>query len=468
MFLDGRDKWQLWCGDIKTAFLQGTPDPRRLPLYMLPPQDGVTKLAGTFRSPLYKIVGNIYGLASAPRTWSLHVVKELTTKAGFRQRSLDKMLFYLWERLPGDEHESLAAVLVAYVDDFLLTHNERWDRSKLTRLFQWGSQDALTEQQSLVFKGKEVSLKRQGEVCYLALTQSKFIAGMKVGNVACKKRLDQVIQPEDMPEFRSVAGCLQWLAGQCRPEVASTVSLCSRGTKSTYKDLQCLYDAVHLLHASPNSGINMWPVPVHQHSLLVSFSDSSWANAEGSASQHGNLVLIADPKITDTTGTGLLIDWKSSRSSRVCRSTLSAEASACDTGIDRAAFLSFLLSEMIFCCPSFKLTRTLRIIGVTDCRSLYDVLVSENPRTEDKRTIVVIRAIQQYLQRPDVHWVPTRLQWADSLTKLSDKLVTTFMQWLEKPWIQLRETVTKTHQAQQNTMSVKFEHDMPQNRTHMS
>ena len=185
----------------------------------------------------------------------------------------------------------------------------------------------------------------------MALTQSKFIAGMKVGNVARKKRLDQVIQPEDMPEFRSVAGCLQWLAGQCRPEVASTVSLCSRGTKSTYKDLQCLYDAVHLLHASPNSGINTWPVPVHQHSLLVSFSDSSWANAEGSASQHGNLVLIADPKITDTTGTGLLIDWKSSRSSRVCRSTLSAEASACDTGIDRAAFLSFLLYEMIFCCP---------------------------------------------------------------------------------------------------------------------
>ena len=136
MFLDGHDKWQLWCGDIKTAFLQGTPDPRRLPLYMLPPQDGVTKLAGTFRSPLYKIVGNIYGLASAPRTWSLHVVKELTTKAGFRQRSLDKILFYLWERLPGDEHESLAEVLVAYVDDFLLTHNERWDRSKLTRLFQ--------------------------------------------------------------------------------------------------------------------------------------------------------------------------------------------------------------------------------------------------------------------------------------------------------------------------------------------
>lgn len=30
---------------------------------------------------------------------------------------------------------------MAYVDDFLLTYNERWDKSRLTNLFKWGSQD---------------------------------------------------------------------------------------------------------------------------------------------------------------------------------------------------------------------------------------------------------------------------------------------------------------------------------------
>ena len=97
---------------------------------------------------------------------------------------------------------------------------------------------------------------------------------------------------------------------------------------------------------------------------------------------------------------------------------------------------------------------------MTDCRSLYDVLVSENPRTEDKRTIVVIRSIQQHLQRLDVHWVPTQLQWADSLTKLSDKLLLGFVSWLKRPWIQLREMPHDPRSTQQNTMSVKFEHSI--------
>ena len=459
MLLDGKDRWLLWCGDIKTAFLQGTPDPRKLPLFLLPPQDGVTKLAGTFKAPLYKIVGNIYGLASAPRTWSLHVVKTLV-QAGFRQHSLDKMLFTLCTKLPGDDHSSLVAIVVAYVDDFLLTHNQRWDRRALLDLFKWGAQEELSFSNSLTFKGKEISLRSEGQTTYLALTQKQFIAGMKVGNVQCKKRLDEKLLPEDMAEFRSVAGCLQWLAGQCRPDVASTVSLCSKGTNSTYKELQTLYEAVQHLHNTSDVGIHMWPVPLNDHTLIVSYSDSSWANAAGSASQHGNILLLADPKVVDTTGPGLLLDWKSSRSARVCRSTLAAEASACDTGIDRASFMAHLISEILQDKASFLLTRTLRLIGVTDCRSLYDVLVSENPRTEDKRTIVVIRSIQQHLQRLDVHWVPTQLQWADSLTKLSDKLLLEFVAWLRKPWIQLRDMPESTRSTQHKNTSVKFEHSI--------
>ena len=86
------------------------------------------------------------------------------------------------------------------------------------------------------------------------------------------------------------------------------------------------------------------------------------------------------------------------------------------------------------------------------------MLISENPKTEDKRTIVVIRAIQQHLGRPDVFWVPTDLQWADTLTKLSDKLIERFMEWLRHPWIQLREVAKhpNKHSCQQSIGSVKF------------
>ena len=427
MLLDGSDSWHLWCGDIKTAFLQGTPEPRKLPLFLRPPQDGVTSLAGTFRAPLYKIVGNIYGLASAPRTWTMHVVKTLVNEAGFQQHTLDKMLFFKYSKLPGDQHESLVAILVAYVDDFLLCHNQRWNRAELTNLFKWGTQETLSVTNSLTFKGKEIHLRHDGKQYYVSLTQSSFIAGMQVGNVRCKGRLEETLKPEDLPEYRSVAGCLQWLAGQTRPDIASTVSLCSKGAKSTYQDLQNMYNAVQHLHQSSDVGINMWPVALNAHTLVVSFSDSSWANAAGSASQHGSLITLAEPKATDTVSQGLLLDWKSSRSARICRSSLSAESSAADTSIERASFLAYMMAEVLQKQPSFKLSRVHRIIAVTDCCSLYDILVSENPRTEDKRTIVVVRGMQQFVGREDMFWVPTTLQWADALTNLNDKLLETFV-----------------------------------------
>lgn len=437
--LDYTTQWVLWAGDVKTAFLQGTPEERDQPLYLLPPQDGITKLAGTFNHPLFRVRGNLYGLASAPRTWTLHVVKTVKS-AGFQQHSCDKMFFYLITRLPGDEHESLAAVLIAYVDDFLLAHSVKYDRQQFLSLFTWGRTEELSLENALEFKGKTITLKySQNKQQYeLSLTQQKFISGLKSGSVN-KKRLKETLDPSDQSELRSVAGCLQWVAGQCRPEVASTVSLSSRGSKSTYEDLANMYRAVDHLIATPMNGLTILPVRINMATLVVSFADSSWANAEGHASQHGALVLLAEPQITDVQGQACLVDWKSSRSSRVCRSTLAAEASAADTSIDRAVFLNYMLSEIIHNKPSFQVPSLLRTIQVTDCRSLYDVLCSENPNTEEKRTIITVRSMQQVVSRADVFWVPTIFQWADSLTKISWDLMRSFSEWLSSPWVKLHE-----------------------------
>ena len=437
--LDCSTEWVLWVGDVKTAFLQGDPEPRDQPLFLLPPQDGITKAAQTFQSPLYRIRGNLYGLADAPRTWTNHVVKTLTA-AGFQQHTLDKMMFFRYAKLPGHEHESLVAVLVAYVDDFVLAHSSLYDRKHLLSLFTWGSSEELSLEKSVEFKGKTISLKyNKSQSQYeLSLTQEKFISTLKSGTVN-KKRLKDTLDVAGQSELRSVAGCLQWVAGQCRPEVASTVSLSCRGSKSTYEDLSNMYKAIDHLIATPHQGLTLLPVRINMMTLLVSYSDSSWANAEGHASQHGALVLLAEPQVTDAQGPGCLIDFKSSRSSRVCRSTLAAEASAADTSVDRAVFLNYLISEIIQNKPSFKLSILLRTIQVTDCRSLYDVLCSENPNTEEKRTIVTIRSMQQVLSRADVFWVPTIFQWADSLTKISWDLMKNFSEWLSQPWIKLHE-----------------------------
>jgi hypothetical protein len=63
------------------------------------------------------------------------------------------------------------------------------------------------------FKGKARSLRfdHEKKLHYLALTQEKFISSMQGGKVE-KKKYDQQIDPSDMPEYRSVGGCLQWLS----------------------------------------------------------------------------------------------------------------------------------------------------------------------------------------------------------------------------------------------------------------
>ena len=94
-------------------------------------------------------------------------------------------------------------------------------------------------------------------------------------------------------------------------------------------------------------------------------------NAENYASQHGCLIMLTDARATDVTTHARLIDWKSSRSGRVCRSTLAAEASAADTSVDRSSFCNLMLSEILQKVPSFRITTPLRMIQVTDCKTVW-------------------------------------------------------------------------------------------------
>lgn len=414
------------------------PEPRDQPLYLTPPRDEICLKAKIFPAELYRVEGNIYGLASAPRTWTLHVTKKLLS-SGWQQHSLDKMLFYRYEKPPGLPDEVLVAVMIVYVDDFLLSHSKHFRLEKLTELVSWGSQTQLSVDQHIEFKGKEIHL-RYDEVknCYvLDIKQTKFIEAFKSGNVKGKK--DEQLRSEDLPEYRSVTGSLQWVAGQTRPDVAATVSLHSKGTKATYGDLYAMYEAVEHLRHTSKTGFTMNPAYVNESTVVVTYSDSSWANAENYASQHGCLVLLTDPRVTEVTMPGCLVDWKSSRSGRVCRSTLAAEASAADMSVDRSSFVNLMLSEVLQRTPSFRITAPLRMLQVTDCKSLYDSLVAENPSVDDKRTVISVRSIQQYITRECTHWVPTYAMFADGLTKRATGLMQELFRWLQSPYVMLRD-----------------------------
>ena len=154
--------------------------------------------------------------------------------------------------------------------------------------------------------------------------------------------------------------------------------------------------------------------------------------------------MIAAPQCTETITAGNVIDWRSHRSARVCQSKLAAEACSCDDAVDRAYYINITLAEILKAEPAHRTTFRLPQLQVTDCKSLYDAICAQNPRTLEKRTMVDIRSIQEFANEKSIRWTPTELMWADGLTKCSKALLLEFAAWLKQPYVKLTDKATRS------------------------
>ena len=433
-------KWQAWTGDASAAFLQGQHKERTLPLFLKPPSDGLINQTPHWKAPLYKVCSNIYGLADAPRVWALEVISRLL-RLGYVQHSFDKMIF-----LKRCSKGKIQSVILVYVDDFLGTFRSDYNFNEVKEAFQWGSLEFLQVGKPIVFKGKEVELfasPNNAKRFQLKLTQKAFLDGLLQGKLPRGCDLLSPLDKEHKEEFRSVAGPLQWLAGQTRPELAPVISLSNKGEETFYGDFKALYSALEFAKQTSDQGLVLADVPLGASTTLVSYADASFANTPQLRSQFGVLILASVPQVSQVPCSGLLLDWKSGKSSRVCRSTLAAEAMAADEAVDRSAYLNLFISEVITGVPARRVQPALRHLHVTDAKSLYDVLESETPNLADKRSLVNVRAVQEVVSGDSVHWVPTNLMRADGLTKVSFLLMEELHRWLLKPIIVLRDAIAK-------------------------
>ena len=444
--------WKLWAGDVATAFLQGAPEKREKPIFMRAPRDGIQRLAGTFLPSVYEVTGNLYGFCNAPKTWSDHVSRTLLQKLRLRRYRLDHMCFF-----GTDEVGNLTILMIVHVDDFLVCVREDYHMSSFLEAFKWGSQTELTESTPITFRGKEIHLLKEGELWIIKVTQQAFIKELSTGSVN-KKRINDEAYPrlteDEKKEYRSCAGSLQWLGSQTRPDVCSTVSLSNLGLETGPKELQVLYDCIQSVKATSDIGLIYYPVPVDRGMHLIGYGDSSWANAPGHKSQMGILVLATFPGCLDSTVRATIMDWKSTRSPRVTRSTLASEANAMDEAVDRTSFLNYYLTELLYSMDRGQFQMKLKQLQVTDCKSLFDALLSPNPALTEKRTIISVRSIQEYVAARDVRWTPTHVMWADGLTKYRPELLEEFRQWLRRPVATL---VEEGEAPKKKDSSVNFE-----------
>jgi len=429
-------EWQLYAADASTAFPQGQQptDERPGELYMMPPEDPIMgQVEDGWNHPMYRNVGNIYGLANAPRLWAQEVISKLTA-ANFKAHTLDHMLF-----LHRDEKQQVNCAIIVYVDDFLIVRHESFPLEILTNMFKWG--DWTEVRQGIRFKGKNIRMTKDQETkeWILTIDQEDFIKGMTIGQVPrSRSQSDPTLTAEELTEFRSCCGSLQWLAGQTRPDIASAVSLSSKGLETKIDDLKRLYRLMSYVKATSDVGITLKPIKLCSETIVVSYGDCSWANAEGMKSQEGIIVVLSSSDCLEGQSRCIPMDWKTCRTPRVVRSTLAGEAYAADDAIDRAHHVNATLTEILTGDSILNTGPILKHAHATDCRSLFDSVISSNPNTEEKRVLLTIRAIQEALDSKMMRWVPTDKMIADILTKDSDNLRWSFLPWMKDPTCQLK------------------------------
>ena len=170
------------------------------------------------------------------------------------------------------------------------------------------------------------------------------------------------------------------------------------------------------------------PIPWDETTIVVAYGDSGWANAPALKSQTGCLIAITTVDALTKTAPASYADHQSQRTHRTVRSTLAAESIAADNAVDRGTYVAAYLSEVItgtsaisFACSSKMLSSStptsqrnkkgkgklnrdiIPLYLVTDCKSLYDVVISEAPTLSEKRTLIDILSIQNWISPSRIH-----------------------------------------------------------------
>ena len=387
---------------------------------------------------VYELISGVYGQANAPRLWYMEVKRRLLEN-GWEQHTLDPCLFMRRRRDADTGEMKLVGIVGFHVDDMILgCARDEFGlnvKNEMHALFEWGSEWKHNE---FTFCGR--LLKHDPEAGTIHLSQAAYISDIDVHSL---RSLDPTakLTPVQLSDFRSGVGSLQWVASMTRPDIAADTSLLQKSpSELTVADLSEVHRVLRYLKATPSAGITMNRV-LPDDLILVPYSDASWANAPNQRSQAGMLVLATSRRCLEEQTVASVLEWKSHRLRRVCRSTLAAEACSLDAAVDHCAFFAFILCEIFD--PEFKGTRDDRpwipVAPTTDCRSLYDAVRKLSTQFQERRTQIDVTAIRETCART-IRWVPTTVQRADGLTKRDPKLRNELRMFVESPTVELIET----------------------------
>ena len=122
---------------------------------------------------------------------------------------------------------------MSHIDDFLYAGNLKFDSTaeKLGHRFLAGS----NHQKSFNYVGYQIT---QAKSC-IVLDQNSYVDGIDVPLMSAERELqkDELLTSEEMTEFRSMVGSLNWVVQGTRPDLGfSLIELSTKFNKATVED----------------------------------------------------------------------------------------------------------------------------------------------------------------------------------------------------------------------------------------
>ena len=221
-------------------------------------------------------------------------------------------------------------------------------------------------------------------------------------------------------QVRGKIGELLWISLLTRPDISFDVNVLSsqvsQGTVETAKNIN------KVIKKAKTSRNILKFVKLGDASKLTLkiYADASYCNQDGKTrSTEGRVLLLTN----EETGLVNVVSWKTKKIARVCRSVKSAETRALEEAVDDAINTARLVKEIYTGKIDLKSPDQIPVEAFTDSKSLWESL--HNTRQCEEKilrcSIAGIKELIDLKMLKDVHWVSTKQQLADCMTKAGKK-----------------------------------------------
>eukprot|EP00435_Cladocopium_sp_Y103_P016603 s1744_g4.t1 len=363
-------RWTLLNFDISTAFLKGQGDGRALGLHA--PEELQAAL-GMRNGDQCLLKGGAYGRVDAPILWYRELRKVLE-ELGFVACPFDGCVFSLVTS-GANGKPVVRGILGVHVDDGIGggDHFFKETLEKLRKHFNFGAYN----EHEFDFCGVHYKQWDDGTI---EMDQKEYIRKIEPLNVPKSRRqeLESEVSEAERQGLRGLCGSIQFAAVHTRPDLAAKVGqLQSAIPRAKVKDL---LEANRVLYEGKKHHVCLLIVPIAvQQVTFCAFSDASFATASNLHSRQGTLIFATDRNLAENRKAVVCpMAWSSKKIPRVVTSTLSAEAVALSSTLDRLGFIRVCWEwikdpSIDWTNPSEVLRSAPPCSAATDCKSVYDV-----------------------------------------------------------------------------------------------